>query len=193
MEKNAPEESTSMFAPNWRSWLWIATVSGWDWESVKISATSMSFQVHRNWKIASEAIAGPPSGMITVAKMRSSPAPSIRAASSSSPGIWVKKLRSRKIANGSPNPVWNSTTRNTVPKMPRSPNSRASGISATWIGTASSTITTTSSQSRPGKVNQANAYPARAPITTTAAVAGTAIITVFHSDPVIVGLASRFW
>ncbi len=146
-----------MFDPNWRSWLWIATVSGCDFESVKISAMSMSFQVQRNWKIASDAIAGVPSGSITVKKMRHSLAPSNRAASSSSPGTWVKKLRSRKIANGNPKAVWNRMTPSTDPKMPSAPNSWASGISATCSGTASSTTTAMSSQSRPGNSTQAKA------------------------------------
>ena len=43
------------------------------------SATSRSFQTQRNWKIASEAIAGSPRGRISRTKMRNSEAPSIRA------------------------------------------------------------------------------------------------------------------
>ena len=72
----------------------------------KVSATSRSFHVQRNWKIASEAIAGRPSGRIRRMKIRNSEAPSMRADSRMSFGIPMKKLRSRKIANGSPNAVW---------------------------------------------------------------------------------------
>ena len=70
------------------------------------SATSRSFHVQRNWKIASDAIAGRPSGRISRRKMRISDAPSMRADSRMSFGIPMKKLRSRKIANGRPNAVW---------------------------------------------------------------------------------------
>src|SRR6478735_2832881 len=78
------------------------------------SATSRSFQVQRNWKIASEAIAGRPSGRISFQKMRNSDAPSMRADSRMSLGIPMKKLRSRKIANGSPNAVWKRISPSTV-------------------------------------------------------------------------------
>ena len=47
----------SMLVPNSRSWPTIQTVIGvMFWPNV--SATSRSFHVQRNWKIASEAIAG---------------------------------------------------------------------------------------------------------------------------------------
>ena len=48
----------------------------------------------------------------------SSDAPSIRAASSRSRGMPMKKFRSRKIANGSPNAMWNSTSPRIVSNMP---------------------------------------------------------------------------
>ena len=51
-------------------------------------------------------MAGRPSGRISRRKMRTSEAPSMRAASSRSLGIPMKKLRRRKIANGRPNAVW---------------------------------------------------------------------------------------
>ena len=50
---------SSMLAPNWRSCEKIATVIGCV-SRPKVSATSRSFHVQRNWKIASEAIAGQP-------------------------------------------------------------------------------------------------------------------------------------
>ena len=84
-----------------------------------VSATIRSFQVHRNWKIASEATAGRPSGRISLRKIRSSEAPSIRADSRMSRGIPMKKFRSRKIANGSPNAVWKRMRLRTVSKIPR--------------------------------------------------------------------------
>jgi ABC-type glycerol-3-phosphate transport system permease component len=46
---------------------------------------------------------------------------SIRAASSSSFGMPMKKLRKRKIANGSPNAVWKRMRLSLVSKIPRSP------------------------------------------------------------------------
>ena len=52
---------SSMFAPNWRSCEKMATVMGWVLRP-NVSATRRSYHVHRNWKIASEAIAGTPSG-----------------------------------------------------------------------------------------------------------------------------------
>ncbi len=115
----------------------------------------------------------------------------MRAASSSSAGTCVKKFRSRKIANGSPNATWNRMTPTTLPKIPSVPKSRASGMSATWIGTANSTITAMSSQSRPGNCRNAKPYAAIAAIITTSTVPGTAITIVFQNEPVIVGFDSR--
>ncbi len=68
----------SMLVPNSRSWPEIHTVIGvvfWP----NVSATIRSFHVQRNWKIASEAIAGSPSGRISRTKITISLAPSIRA------------------------------------------------------------------------------------------------------------------
>ena len=53
-------------------------------------------------------MAGTDSGTTIVRKMPTSPAPSIRAASIRSRGSVMKKLRSRKIPNGSANAVWAS-------------------------------------------------------------------------------------
>ncbi len=58
----------SMLEPNVRSWEKIVTVIGCV-ERARVSATSRSFHVQRNWKIPSEAIAGRPSGRITRKKM----------------------------------------------------------------------------------------------------------------------------
>ncbi len=108
---------SSMFEPNWRSCEKIATVIGCV-SRPNVSATSRSFHVHRNWKIASDAIAGSPSGRISRKKIRSSDAPSMRADSRMSRGMPMKKLRSRKIANGSPKAAWNSTRPSTVSNRP---------------------------------------------------------------------------
>ena len=105
----------SMLAPNSRRLAKIATVIGCTFWP-KVSATIRSFQVQRNWKMASEAIAGSPSGRISRTKILSSEAPSIRADSMMSLGIPTKKLRSRKIANGSPNAAWKSTIEHRVVK-----------------------------------------------------------------------------
>ena len=51
---------TSMLTPNCRVWLRIATVSGAFSVLAKTNATSRSFHVQRNWKIASDAMAGQP-------------------------------------------------------------------------------------------------------------------------------------
>ena len=51
-------------------------------------------------------MAGTDSGTTIVRKIPTSPAPSIRAASMRSLGSAMKKLRSRKIPNGSANAVW---------------------------------------------------------------------------------------
>ena len=53
-----------MLALNWRICEKIATVIGCV-SRPKISATSRSFHTQRNWKIASDAIAGRPSGRIS--------------------------------------------------------------------------------------------------------------------------------
>ena len=72
IEMKAPGASTSMLLPNCRDLLLqrdrdrLASSA-----SAKISATSMSFHTHRNWKMPSDAIAGPPSGMTTVVNSRS--------------------------------------------------------------------------------------------------------------------------
>ena len=96
---------SSMLLPNWRTLLKMATVIGCV-SRPKVRATSRSFQTQRNWKIASDAIAGRPSGSTSRRKMRASEAPSIRADSNTSFGIPRKKFRSRKIAKGSAKAVW---------------------------------------------------------------------------------------
>ena len=59
----------SMLVPNSRSWPKIQTVIGCMF-CPNVSATIRSFHVQRNWKIASDAIAGRPSGRISRRKIR---------------------------------------------------------------------------------------------------------------------------
>src|SRR6476660_7208481 len=108
----------SRLEPNSRSCPEIQTVIGVVF-CPKVSATSRSFHVQRNWKIASDAIAGSPSGRISRRKMRISEAPSIRADSRMSFGSPMKKFRNRKIANGSPKAVWKSAIPYQGSKRPR--------------------------------------------------------------------------
>ena len=68
--------------------------------------------------MASEAMAGRPSGRISLTKILISEAPSIRAASSRSFGIPMKKLRRRKMANGRPKAVWKRMSAKTVSLIP---------------------------------------------------------------------------
>ena len=67
-ETNVAGAMMSMFEPNVRSWEKIATVIGCV-ERARVNATSRSFHVHKNWKIASDAIAGSPSGRMMRRKM----------------------------------------------------------------------------------------------------------------------------
>ena len=98
-EMNEAGAMMSTLEENWRIWPKIQTVIGW---TLNVSETIRSFHVQRNWKIASEAIAGSPSGRIRRRKIQISLAPSMRADSRMSFGIPMKKLRRRKMANGQP-------------------------------------------------------------------------------------------
>ena len=69
---------------------------------------SRSFHTQRNWKMPYAAMAGTDTGTTMVRKRRKSEAPSMRAASIMSGGRVMKKLRSRKIPNGSAKAVWAS-------------------------------------------------------------------------------------
>ena len=72
---------------------------------MKVSAKRNSFQFCRKRKIATVASAGRVSGSMTRAKIRNSPAPSSRAASSSSRGSPSKNPFMMKVPKASPNPV----------------------------------------------------------------------------------------
>ena len=104
---------TSIEVPNSRNWPKIQTVIGCVF-CPKVRATIRSFHVQRNWKIASEAIAGRPSGRMSRRKILISLAPSMRADSRMSFGKPMKKFRRRKIAKGRPNATWKRMMPNTV-------------------------------------------------------------------------------
>ena len=61
---NAAGAMSSMFALNCRICEKIATVIGCV-SRAKVSATRRSFQTQRNWKMASDAMAGSPRGRMT--------------------------------------------------------------------------------------------------------------------------------
>ena len=107
--------------------------------------------------MASDAIAGTPSGSTTLEKIVHSLAPSSRAASSRSAGIPAKKLRRRNMANGRPKATWNSTTPGIRPYSPNRPYKSATGISATCSGTTSNPTTKRKARSRPLNRIQAKA------------------------------------
>ena len=90
-------------------------------------------------------------------KIRISDAPSIRAASIRSFGMPMKKLRSRKIANGSPNAVWKSTSPRPCRRARRRSRARRSGSAPSGSGRRASRSRAMKSQSRPGNSSQANA------------------------------------
>src|SRR5439155_476476 len=73
-------------------------------------ATRRSFQIHRNWKMISDARAGTESGSTILKKTVRVPAPSISADSNRSAGSARKEFASRYTAKGRPYPVWASQT-----------------------------------------------------------------------------------
>src|SRR5215212_1700722 len=103
---NAAGAITSRLLLNCRSCCEITGASG-RLSAARVSPTSRSFHTKSTWKIASEAMAGRPSGRMILKKIPCSEAPSMRAASIKSLGMPMKKVRSRKIAKGSANAVWN--------------------------------------------------------------------------------------
>ena len=104
-EKNEAGAIRSMFEPNWRRLEKIATVIGcvFGRTSARRAGRSTSRGTGRSRARRSPAARAAGSG---ARRSVISEAPSIRADSRMSFGIPMKKLRSRKIANGSPNAVW---------------------------------------------------------------------------------------
>jgi hypothetical protein len=86
----------------------------------KVSATSRSFQTHRNWKMPKAASAGRSRGSSTRKKIATCPAPSIRAASSSVAGTSFMKLCSRNTASGRAKIECDNQIGQNVPAMPPS-------------------------------------------------------------------------
>ena len=77
------------------------------------SATSRSFQTHRNWKMANEAITGTDKGSTRRVNVVKGEAPSTYADSITSPGSEDMYPNNKNIARGRPNPVCaNQTPRN---------------------------------------------------------------------------------
>ena len=116
-EKKEAGAITLRFEANWRSCDAISGAIGW-FDCARTSPTKRSFQTNSTWKIASEAIAGIPSGSTTLKKSRHSEAPSIRAASIRSLGMPMKKLRRRKIPSGSAKAEWKRISPGIVSKRP---------------------------------------------------------------------------
>ena len=106
----------------------------------------------------------------------------MRAASSSSRGMPAKKLRSRKIANGSPNATWNSTTPRMSPKMPEPSVELRHRDQRDLDRHHEQRDHDHERQSRPGKSIQANAYAGQRAMPTTSRVAGTVMSTVFQNE-----------
>ena len=119
-------------------------------------------------------------------------APSIDADSKTSLGRPPMKLRSRKIANGSPYAVCASQTVRNEPAMPAFLNSDRIGMSVVWSGTTSRPTTITNSTFRPGKVIQAKAYAANAATRTGMIVAGIVMNRLLmNAGPML--LSARTW
>src|SRR4029453_420622 len=112
---------------------------------MKVSAKRNSFQFCRNKKIATVASAGRVSGSTPRAKIRNSPAPSSRAASSSSRGSPSKNPFMMKVPKASPNPVYGPISAKGVLSRPSVRGFMKSGIRAIWGGIVRpiSTIPTT--------------------------------------------------
>ncbi|CPU64383.1 Uncharacterised protein [Mycobacteroides abscessus] len=161
MEMNAPAGSRCQLAPREPDSSASRTVMGAvSWPDANVSATSRSFHTQRNWKMPNAAMAGTRSGMRTWKKIFTCPAPSTRAASTSSRGMSFMKLCSRKIASGSAKIECDSHTGQNEPSMPQSTYWVSSGTSVTWMGTIWSAKTATNSRLRPLKFTHANAYAA---------------------------------
>ena len=119
-----------------------------------------TFQVPRKLKAASVTRIGRSSGSTTLRKIWNSPAPSTRAASSSSSGMprayWRIMKMPKMLASAA------IMTPHGVLTRPRPRTIRNNGSMPTWAGTTSPTTSSWKTRSRPAKRSFANAYPARA-------------------------------
>ena len=86
MESTAPAAISGYFVSFSCAYLAIATGTVAVWRAVRLSATTKSFQLWMNTRIAVAAIPGITTGTITRLSICSVPQPSMRAASSSSRG-----------------------------------------------------------------------------------------------------------
>src|SRR5438445_4627910 len=108
---------------------------------MKVSANRNSFQFCRNKKIATVESAGRVSGSITRAKILNSPAPSSRAASSSSRGSPSKNPFMMKVPKASPNAVYGPISAKGVLSRPSVLRFMKSGMSAICSGIVRPTST----------------------------------------------------
>src|SRR5580704_7205779 len=99
----APAITTFQSTENEPERLFKATVTGCALGLGKmVTPKRKSFQMLVNWKMATTTKAGKANGNITKRKVRMTPAPSIRAASTSSSGILAKKFRKIREQMGRP-------------------------------------------------------------------------------------------
>src|SRR3712207_2117281 len=128
----------------------------------KISWEKKSFQVQMNVKIAVVARAGVASGIITWKKIRMCPAPSSRAASSSSLGMPRKNCTMRNTKNASVARNLGTINGRNVLIQPSWENSTYCGTMTTWIGSMIVTSMIANHSGRSRKFSRANAYAASA-------------------------------
>jgi len=99
----------------------------------------------------------------------------MRDASMRSRGSRMKKLRIRKMPNGSANAVWASQIGMNPVSSPVGANSLSTGMNATWTGTSMNAITTMNIASLWGSEVQHRAYAASAQMARGSSVAGMVI------------------
>ena len=125
------------------------------------SATSKSFQTHKNWTMPVDARAGSDSGMMMRKKICVWFAPSTRAASIISPGISLMKLCSKKMHSGRPKIVCAIHTAGNEPLICRTSLKICSrGMSAICSGTICSAKINTKIAPDPRNLIHAKAYAA---------------------------------
>ena len=140
-----------------------------------ISGHMKSFHMLRNMNVAYVARIGLKSGIATVQKIRNSPAPSIRAASSSSSGTPRAYWRTMKIPKMGARP--GIIAPSSVFTSPSLWSIRNSGSIPTWPGITSAASSTRNRRSRAPKRSLANPYPAMPTMTTDISVVPNATMT----------------
>src|SRR5581483_8003453 len=145
------------------------------------SGRKKSLNVYRNENRATAAIAGFASRSTTVVRIRSSPLPSILAASKYSSGIVRKNCRSRKIENASPS-QFGRITGQSVPTRPSFAHITYSGTTETCGGSISAISTTRNAASRPRQRMRASAYATGTLETSRPSVASVEYSSVFSAQ-----------